>query len=296
MSIGNRAALVCKLGEKKHLPLIKNPSFPDFADGTAVAENLEEKSIQIDDREFSLSLNSSETTASQPSYTINEGEVDRSVISIGNTVISEPGLLHHDDVHIQDNRETPRDYPRRDNLEAEEYAASTEIFEGASLEGIATVFSGLICGSIRTSSFSTNGKTYSKASVTTVFPPWGGPVDCLLSLDICESRVQTLAMALFNATVKWVGKSLHIGFERGSSLTVPNSEATLKGVGNESIVMVFGSEIHQAIDESRIRLRELDEGRMMTECVSMIVTEKGAIINLSLGLVCGSQIKKKLHT
>lgn len=171
-----------------------------------------------------------------------------------------------------------------------------EIFEGASLEGIAAVFNGLICGAIRTVSFSTNGKTYSKASVTTVFPPWGGPVDCLLSLDICEPKVQPLAMALFNATVKWVEKSLHIGFERGTSLTVPNSEATLKGVGNESIAMVFGSEIHQAINESRIRLRELEEGKMMTECVSMIVTEKGAIINLSLGLVRGSQIKMKLYT
>lgn len=170
-----------------------------------------------------------------------------------------------------------------------------EIFEHASLEGIAAVFKGLICGAIRTS-FPTSVKTYSKASVTTVFPPWGGPVDCLLSLDICESMVQALAMTLFNATVKWAESSLHIGFESGTTLTIPNSEVTLKGVADEAIAVVFGSEIQQAIKESRIRLRELEEGKLMTECVSMIVTEKGAIVNLSLGLVRGLEIQKKLYT
>lgn len=171
-----------------------------------------------------------------------------------------------------------------------------EIFEHASLTGIATVFSGLICGAIRTTLFQANGEKYSKASVTTVFPPWGGPVDCLLSLEVCESWVQPLAMALFSATVKWVGKTLHVGFERGTTLTVPNSEATLKGVENEAIAMVFGSEIQLAIKESRIRLRELEEGKLATECVSMIVTGKGAIVNLSLGLVRGLEIQKKLYT
>lgn len=131
--------------------------------------------------------------------------------------------------------------------------------------------------------------------MATVFPPWDGPVDCLLSLDICEPEVQNLAMALFGATVKWVGKSLHVGFEGGISLTTPNSEVTLKGVASESIAMVFGPEIQQAINESRVRLRELKEGKRLTECVSMIVTEKGAIINLSLGLIRGSQIKDMLY-
>lgn len=50
-------------------------------------------------------------------------------------------------------------------------------------------------------------------------------------------------MALFTATVKWVRKTLYVGFERGITLTIPNSEATLKGVENEAIAMVFSSEI-----------------------------------------------------
>lgn len=96
--------------------------------------------------------------------------------------------------------------------------------------------------------------------------------------------------------MKWVENSLHIGFEGGTILTVPNSEVTLKGVDNEAIATMFGSEIQQAIKESRIRLRELEEGKLKTECVSMIVTEKGAIVSLSLGLVRGLEIQKKLYT
>ncbi|KAJ5306254.1 hypothetical protein N7508_005269 [Penicillium antarcticum] len=69
-------------------------------------------------------------------------------------------------------------------------------------------------------------------------------------------------MALFHASVKWVAKALHISFERGTTLTVPNSEATLKGVKKEAIAMVFGSEIQQAIEESRIHLREVEDGKL----------------------------------
>jgi hypothetical protein len=74
--------------------------------------------------------------------------------------------------------------------------------------------------------------------------------------------------------------------------SVPNSEATLKGVGNEAIAMVFGSEIQLSIKES---LRDLEEGKLMTECVSMIIPDKGAIVNLSLGLVRGLEMSKKLY-
>lgn len=182
-----------------------------------------------------------------------------------------------------------------DSQENTDITNTQEIFEHASIDGIAAVFKGLICGAIRTTSVFVNGITRSMASVTTVFPPWGA-VDCLLSLDICETNVEALAMALFNATVKWVKESLHIGFARGTSLTIPNSEVTLKGVHDEAIAQVFGSEIQQAIKQSRIRIQEMEKGKLMTECVSMIITEKGAIISLSLGLVQGLEIQKKLYT
>jgi hypothetical protein len=170
-----------------------------------------------------------------------------------------------------------------------------QVFEHASLDGIDAVFQGLVCGAIRTTSPLTDGIKRSKASVTTVFPPWGA-VDCLLSLDICEESVEPLAAALFNATVKWAELSLHIGFAGGTSLTIPNSEVTLKGVQDEAIAKVFGSEIQQAIQQSRIRIQELEKGKLTTDCVSMIITEKGAIISLSLGLIQGLEIQKKLYT
>jgi len=58
---------------------------------------------------------------------------------------------------------------------------------------------------------------------------------------------------------------------------------------------MFGLEIHDAIPECLVRRRELAEGKCTTECVSMIFTKNGAIINLSLGLEGGLQIQNKLY-
>ena len=129
-----------------------------------------------------------------------------------------------------------------------------------------------------------------------VFPLWGGPVDCLMSLDVCEWDVEQLAMALFNAKVKWVEQVRHIVLNEGITLIIPNSEATLKGAQDEAIIKVFGPEIYNAINESPVRIRELKEGKHVTECVSMILTKNGAIINLSLGLDKGLEIQNKLYT
>jgi len=108
--------------------------------------------------------------------------------------------------------------------------------------------------------------------------------------------VEQLAMDLFNAKVKWVEGVLHIVLKEGITLIIPHSEATLKGVLDEAILKVFGSQIHNAIAESPIRRRELDEGKLVTEGVSMILTKNGGIINLSLGLEGGLQIQNKLYT
>jgi hypothetical protein len=170
--------------------------------------------------------------------------------------------------------------------------AQEEVIENASLQGIAKVFDEYMCGAIRRVGVQSD----LKAAVTTVLPLWGGPVDCLMSLDVCEREVEQLAMALFNAKVKWVEQVLHVVLKEGITLIIPNSEATLKGVLDEVIIKVFGPEIHDAITESPIRRRELEEGKRVTECVSMILTNNGAIINLSLGLEGGLKIQNKLYT
>jgi len=115
-------------------------------------------------------------------------------------------------------------------------------------------------------------------------------------LEICEREVEQLAMDLFNAKVKWVEQVLHIVLKEGITLIIPHSEATLKGVLDEAIIKVFGPEIYDAITESPVHRRELEEGKRLTECVSMIITKNGAIINLSLGLKGGLQIQNKLYT
>jgi hypothetical protein len=76
---------------------------------------------------------------------------------------------------------------------------------------------------------------------------------------------------------------------------IPNTEVTMKGVEDKAIIKVFGPEIYNAIRESPVRRRELKEGKHKTECVSMILTKDGAIINLSLGLKGSLQIQHKLY-
>jgi hypothetical protein len=170
-----------------------------------------------------------------------------------------------------------------------------ETYEHASLEGIATVFNDHIRDIISRIPTQVNGETIWKAAVTTAFPLWGGLVNCLISLDICMLGVDYLAMALFNARISPAESLRRITFDEGPTLIVPNSESTMKGVKEEAIIKVFGAEIHEAIRISPLRRKELEQGKGLTECVSMIVTRQGAIVNLSLDLNRGIEISRKLY-
>ncbi|EUC40815.1 hypothetical protein COCMIDRAFT_107789 [Bipolaris oryzae ATCC 44560] len=99
-----------------------------------------------------------------------------------------------------------------------------------------------------------------------IFPGWGGLVDCLMSLDVCQWGIAQLSMALFNAKVEWTEHVLHVVLENGMKLTTESSEVTLKGVEDKVINKVFGSEIYHAIAECAMRRREMAEGRDVTEC------------------------------
>ncbi|PVH93558.1 hypothetical protein DM02DRAFT_676772 [Periconia macrospinosa] len=164
-----------------------------------------------------------------------------------------------------------------------------QIIARGALEGVAEVFNERMFNAIRR--VTVDGE--SKAAITMSFPRWVGPVNCVMGLDICESDIAQLAMALFHAEVTWVGQTLHIILENGVSLTTKTSEVTLKGVEDRAISEVFGSEIHNAINECLVRKAET---RSATECVSMIFTENGAFINLSLGIRAGLELQKKLCT
>lgn len=171
------------------------------------------------------------------------------------------------------------------------YKTDRQVFENALLQGITKVFNRYICDAI--GRITINGE--SKAAITMVFPNWVGPVQCLMSLDICAKDVEQLAHTLFDAKVRWAEDVLHITLESGFSTIIPNSEATLKGVSKENIVKVFGSEIYKAISECAVREREMAEGKSVTECVSMLFEGNRAIVNLSIGLKAGLELQNKLY-
>lgn len=103
-------------------------------------------------------------------------------------------------------------------------------------------------------------------------------------------------MALFNAKVSLINQVRHVALNEGITLVIPSPEATLKGIPDKAIISIFGPEIHGAINENPIRKRELEDGTHVTECVSIILTRNGAIINLALGLDGGVKIQNKLYT
>ncbi|KAF1365190.1 hypothetical protein EJ07DRAFT_96300, partial [Lizonia empirigonia] len=163
------------------------------------------------------------------------------------------------------------------------------VFENASLLGIVEVFNQYICNAIRT--VKVDGEL--KAAVTMAFPIWGGPVDCVMSLDVNKHDVEQLVGALFKAEVKSVGQVLHVVLNQVTLVT--SSEATLKGVPDEAIIKVFGLEIYEAIADCPMRRRELEEGKSVTDCISASFAKSGLIINLYLGLERGLQIRSKLQ-
>jgi len=165
------------------------------------------------------------------------------------------------------------------------------VIEKASLQGMAAVFDEYMCSAIRRDTVQSGAITSSMAAVTMDFPRWG-LVDCLMSLEVHQSKVGYLAMALFKVRVESEGQVRYVSLKEGVRLT-PNPEITLKGVLDKAIIDVFGSEIYGAITACCMRKKELGEGNSATECISMILTSnlsEGAIINLSLGLEEGIQI------
>jgi hypothetical protein len=172
------------------------------------------------------------------------------------------------------------------------HTSEQRVFENATIQGISETFERSICESIRLRAF----ESELRAAVTMIFPVLGGPVDCLMSLDIHEKDVARLAMTLFGTEVRWVDQALHVVLNSGFTMIIPNSEITLKGVADETILEVFGGKTHDAMIATPIRRREVREGKRVTECVSMIITRTGAIISLCLGMKGGVEIQNKLYT
>lgn len=215
--------------------------------------------------------------------------------NIGSHVVpaaeSSTGIYQHQEETNSSILEASRKLSRTPDVSSEIHTPEQRVFENPPIQGISKIFDSSMCGSIRLRSFEDG----LKAAVTMIFPVLVGPVNCLMSLDIRERDVDRLAMILFGAEVKWVEQVLHVVHASGFTMIVPNAEATLKGVADKTIIDVFGADIHDAINATPIRRRELKEGKHVTECVSMIITRNGAIISLCLGLEGGVEIQNKLY-
>jgi len=176
-------------------------------------------------------------------------------------------------------------------------AQNERVYEKAPLQRLGQVFDRYMSSAIERVKVKTDGVTTLKAAVTMVFPSWA-LLDCLMSFDVNASKVEYLAMALFNVRVESVENVRYVSMKGGVRLQ-PNPEIILKGVLDDPIIDVFGPEMHGAITACCMREKELEAGNDATDCVSMLFTSnpsEGATINLALGLEEGTQIRKKLYT
>lgn len=139
------------------------------------------------------------------------------------------------------------------------------VLEKASLLGISDVFNPYMCSAIRKDAVQSAESTCLKAAVTMDFP-FDGLVDCLMSLAIYQTKVEYLAMSLFNIHVESAGQVRYVVLNEGAKL-LPSPEMTLKGALDGAILRTLGPEIHAAIQASRMRRKELEEGNRVTECV-----------------------------
>ncbi|KAK6371752.1 hypothetical protein LTS17_008575 [Exophiala oligosperma] len=160
-----------------------------------------------------------------------------------------------------------------------EYASNEvteEVFQNASLGGIAQVFDERICASIRRVTTTEDG---CKVAVTMTFPNWG-LVGCLMSLDIGGPNVHWLASTLFGAKVGSVNGVLQV-VHRGATMIVSNPEVTLKGVPGDPPDQIF-------LPAWRGAVRGSD--------MSMTILKDGAIVNVALTTDIALEIQQKLYT
>ncbi|KJZ69735.1 hypothetical protein HIM_10875 [Hirsutella minnesotensis 3608] len=279
-----RAALIHELEVKKDQLPLGSQVLRSLATRHNVPREAQDEKIYDEGQNNPDQAAGEEASANQPSEWRDNKNADDAVC--GTTSQSGGHLTSECETHTIHDR-NPKDLNT--------HTGQGEVIEYASQAGVTIIFDEYVCDAIRTIPIQSNGVTSWKASVTMVFPVWAGLVDCMMSLDVHDWGVKYFAMALFNAKVEWVEDVRHIVLKEGTTLIIPSAEATLKGAQDEAIMKVFGSEIYRAVTESPVRKKELRERKSTTDCVSMILTKNGAIVNLSLGLDKGLEIQKKLN-
>lgn len=128
-----------------------------------------------------------------------------------------------------------------------------------------------------------------RAAVEVMFPQ-DGRLDCIMSLDVKENKVEYIARTLFDVQLEaGSGGRRQILLPRGVRLTL-SSEITLSGAQDEAVRKLFGPEIYAGIVDSSIYHGEQQEGASSTGCITMVIpwrTNGRATINVVLGVRVG---------
>jgi hypothetical protein len=167
-----------------------------------------------------------------------------------------------------------------------------ESMEYPSLEEAAAVFDACICNMMQ----KVNTAAPSRVVLTVTLPSESVPIVCLMSLRVYEWAVEFLAQSLFDFKVKRVDQIRHIISSKELQVAVSGADTMLRGAQDEALIAVFGFSMYEAMNGNFIRRKEIQEGKARTDCVSMVLLDDGAIINISLDWDNGLKIRNKLYT
>lgn len=119
----------------------------------------------------------------------------------------------------------------------------------------------------------------------------------MMSLEVMSDKADYLAWPLFGTHIASVNEHRYLVMPTGIKIMV-SAEATLRGCRREAILEVFGEEIDKAVKASPAYKQEAEQGNPLTECVTMIVSNRasdGAVINLILEETWGVKLKDDLY-
>lgn len=175
------------------------------------------------------------------------------------------------------------------------YAQDEQVLVNASLEHAGRLFPTDLFESIKRHLDPRKNILVAAISMSFPYGPLKEKIECQMSLEVTEDKVQHLARDLFGVRLE-VNNGLRFLLS-GRAKVMPNPKLTLTGCERNVLSSTFGSETCAAIETSPRYLEEVKEYRGATECVSMVVSasaQEGAFVLISVGLWGATKIRGKL--
>ena len=118
-----------------------------------------------------------------------------------------------------------------------------------------------------------------------------------MTIEIAENQVEWVVGKLFGIRVETTEGLRYIRMPEGGAYVLPNPDLIIRGCPFREISF-FGPELQHAIETSPVSRDDIKRRASRASAVSVLIrhqAKQGAQMFLSLGLLQGAKIKKKLY-